>query len=77
MPTNSLSYTLERDLIQHRLRRIELVTRALRDRAVYRHAGTGATPPPLREALSSFERELAALRVRLTDLRKREQLPSR
>ena len=77
MSVDRIARTLERDRLAQRVRRIESVTRELRQRGVYRHARTGATPAPLREAISSFERELARLRSRLIDLGRLEAMPPR
>jgi len=46
----------DRDRLEHRARRIELAIAALRDRAVYRHAVTGTTPPPLDRATGRHRR---------------------
>lgn len=68
MSAATIALQLERDRLEHRVRRIELVTSALRDRAVYRHAVMGTTPLPLRAAIEDFEIELAAMRRRLNEL---------
>jgi hypothetical protein len=44
------------------------VTSALCDSFVYRHAVTGATPTPLRQALAGFQRELDTVRRQLEQL---------
>jgi len=62
---------LQRDRLEHQVRRMERVTEALRDRAVYRQARTGTTPQPLRQAIFGFERELGAARRQLAELRRR------
>ncbi len=63
-----MAHRLERDRLEQRIRRIERVTAALRDRAVYRHAVMGTTPLPLRHAIGEFEVELAGMRRRLSEL---------
>ncbi len=68
MHMTSIALELERDRLQDRLRQMELVTSALRDRAVYRDAATGRTPAPLLEAIAGFEREIAQMRERLSEL---------
>ena len=60
---------LERDRLEHRLRRIEMVTRALRERALHRDAELGTTPAPLREAIATFEIERDEIQRRLRCLR--------
>ncbi len=68
MPSTTIALDLERDRLQHRLERLEAVLAALRDRAVYRHAVTGSTPLPLRQAIHGFELEIAGFRRRLDEL---------
>jgi hypothetical protein len=68
MPAETIADQLERDRLAHRARRIELVTSALHNRAVYCHKVRGTTPVPLQQAIDSFEREVIALRRRLTEL---------
>jgi hypothetical protein len=59
---------LERERLQHRAQRVDRVIAALRDRAVYRHDATGATPAPLKAAMADFNHELTRVRRRLTQL---------
>ena len=68
MPPTTIALDLERDRLLHRLERLETVLAALRDRAIYRHAVTGCTPVPLRQAIQGFELEIAAFRGRLDEL---------
>ncbi len=75
MCSDTISIRLERDRLEHRMRRIERVTSALRDRAVYRHAVMGTTPPPLRRAIADFELELIGMRRRLDDLQALDREP--
>lgn len=58
----------DRDSLERRARRIELVTKALRDRAVFRHAVTLGTPTPLHQAIAAYELELDGIRRRLGEL---------
>ncbi len=67
-PTASLQ--AEQDRLEHRIRRVALVTTALRERAVYRHRVIGTTPEPLVQAIADFEIELATMRRRLGELHK-------
>jgi hypothetical protein len=69
MTQDTVARRLERDRLEHRLRRIEVVTSALRERAVYRHTVEGTTPAPLREAITSFELELDDIRSQLCQIR--------
>jgi hypothetical protein len=64
----TIALRLERDRLGHRLRRMELTISALRDRAVIRQSTMGAAPPPLRQAIASFEIEVVAVRRRLSEL---------
>jgi hypothetical protein len=59
---------LERDRLEHRMRRIELVVAALGERAVFRRATMGTTPAPLRQGITSLELEIVAIRRRLDEL---------
>jgi hypothetical protein len=68
MRANTVAPWLERDRLERRVRRIELAIAALRDRAVYRHAVTGTTPPPLDGAIKDFETELFGVRQQLNKL---------
>lgn len=61
----TIASELERERLRHRALQIERVMSALRDRAVYRHAVTGTTPPPLTRAISDFGIELESIRRRL------------
>ncbi len=69
-----IAVALERDRLEHRLRRMERVLSALRDRAVFRDAEIGTQPPALRHAIAGFEDELAAVRQRLDQLHGRQAL---
>jgi hypothetical protein len=69
MSEDTIAVQLERDRLEHRLRRIELVTASLRGRAVYRHRLLGTTPAPLLDAIATFELELDDLRSRLCRIR--------
>jgi len=68
MRTDTVARSIDRDRLEHRVRRIELAIAALRDRAVYRHAVTGTTPPPLHCAIEDFETELGGVRQQLSKL---------
>ncbi len=68
MQADLIDPRIERDRLLRRTRQIQMVTSALRDRAVYRHTVLGTTPPPLRRAIADFERELATMRHRLATL---------
>ena len=57
---------LEEERLRHRARHIDRVMSALRDRAVYRHAVTGTTPPGLQQAIADFGHELDAIRRQLS-----------
>jgi hypothetical protein len=69
MSEDTIALQLERDRLAHRLRRIELVTASLRERAVYRHTALGKTPAPLRDAIKTFELECEELHRRLRGIR--------
>jgi hypothetical protein len=60
-----LAATLERDGLERRERRLELVVRELRARAELRRARTGRVPPSLRRTLGGLQSELRAVRARL------------
>ena len=66
---NVTGTVLERERLEHRARRMERVLSSLQDRALYRYAVTGATPPPLWHAIADFRIELAMIRRRLAELR--------
>lgn len=68
MPADTIAAQLERDRLEHRLRRIEIVVSALRERAVYRHSAIGTPPLPLLHAIDDFEGEMTNLRLRLRQL---------
>jgi hypothetical protein len=55
---------LERDRLEDRAARLDRVVTALRARA--RAYDATMVPPPLRRSLTDFERELGAVRARLT-----------
>mgnify|MGYP001295898029 CR=1 FL=1 len=63
--STTIAIQLEEERLRHRARRIERVLTELKDRAVYRHAVTGTTPPGLQRAIADFGRELDAVRRRL------------
>ena len=69
MSEDTIARQLERDRLEDRLHRIELVTASLRERAVYRHTVLGNTPAPLLDAIASFELECDDLRSRLCRVR--------
>ena len=58
----TLAHHLERDRLEPRARRLELVIAALEDRAVYRHATSGTTPEPLTRAIVDSRSELTDVR---------------
>ena len=62
----TIARELEQDRLRHRARQIERVMSALRDRAVYRHAVKGQTPPALQRAIADFGVELDSIRRRLS-----------
>jgi hypothetical protein len=68
MQSETIAASLEEQRLHHRAHRIERVMLALEDRAIYRHAVSGTTPPPLRRAIGDFRIELAAIRRRLAEL---------
>ena len=55
---------LERMRLESRAQRLELVVRALRERADS-HAANGAVPAGLRESIADFAQELAGISARL------------
>ena len=63
--STTLAADAQQDRLRHRARQIERVTAALRDRAVYRHAVSGTTPPALQRAIADFELELRSIRRQL------------
>jgi hypothetical protein len=65
MATRTIGSELERTRLRHREHRIELVLRALQDRALYRH---DEAPGPLRNAIADFRAELHRVRGRLSEL---------
>lgn len=69
MSEDTIALRLERDRLEHRLGRIEIVTSALRERAVYRHTVLGTTPAPLRDAIETFELECEEIHRRLRRIR--------
>lgn len=73
MHNKTLTLRLERDRLQRRMRQMERVNAALRERAIYRDSATGRTPPPLRQAIADFEREIATMRQRLRELKPAER----
>lgn len=75
MAADTIALELEHDRLRRRMRRMELVTAALRDRAVYRQGVTGTTPAPLRHAIEGFESELASMRLRLAELPRVQPVP--
>jgi anti-sigma factor RsiW len=60
----TLRADLERDRLEDRAARLDRVVTALRARA--RAYDDTMVPPPLRRSLTDFERELGAVRERLT-----------
>ena len=66
-PAITIGSELERDRLAHRINRMELVLRALKDRATLRSEG-GDVPAPLREAIRDFSTELHALRGRFAEM---------
>lgn len=64
----TLAANLEADRLRHRAQRIEQVIAALNDRALYRNARSGATPPALDRAIADFGIELRDIRRRLAEL---------
>jgi hypothetical protein len=69
MSEQTIALQLERDRLEHRLGRLEMVMSALRERAVYRHTVSGRTPAPLREAIAAFEIERDEIQRRLLSIR--------
>lgn len=61
----TLGARLERERLQVRAQRLDRVIVALRDRAVYRHDATGATPAPLKAAMADFDHERKRVRRQL------------
>ena len=76
MHSETIALSPERDRLEQRVRRVELVIASLRDRAVYRGSGMGVTPVPLRLAIADFESQLTQMRGRLDELRQLDQAPS-
>jgi hypothetical protein len=68
MHPQTIGIELERQRLRHREQRMERVLSALHDRAVYRHAVSGETPRPLRQAIAEFGRELNHVRRRLAEV---------
>ncbi len=68
MSTEPIAAQLEKNRLELRARRIELVIYALRDRAVYRHGTSGAAPAALQRAIADFGSQLGATRRRLAEL---------
>jgi hypothetical protein len=64
----TLGHALEQQRLQHRARRIELATLALKGIADTRST-TDRAPAPLLRAINRFELELAEIQQRLTELR--------
>ena len=63
-----MALELERDRLRSRVRRMERVTAALRDRAVYRATVNDGAPAPLRHAIAGFEREIIGMHRRLSEI---------
>ncbi len=68
MQPDTIALLPERDRLEHRVRQMEIVTSALRDRALYRREVIGSVPVPLGQAIEGFEVELAGMRRRLSEL---------
>jgi hypothetical protein len=65
--TEPLGVTLERERLEHRARRVELASLALRRIADVRDP----VPPPLLRAINRFDAQLVEIRERLIELRPR------
>lgn len=75
MEAGTIAQELERDRLHRQVRRMELVTVALRDRALHHTAVSGTAPSPLRAAIVGFELELKALRRRLEEISQGQTAP--
>jgi hypothetical protein len=70
--TPTLGRTLERQRLEHRIRRATLVLAALRDRSALRSTRTGS-PSGLADAVRDFSAELSRLDRRPNELRRRQR----
>lgn len=66
---STLGYALERQRLEHRIRRVQEVLGALEDRVTLRGREHGP-PPGLTAAVRDFSTELSSLNRRLAELRR-------
>ncbi len=66
--SRTLAAALERDRLEHRLRRVGVAIAALRGRAGEHQDELGAPPKPIQEAIAYFEARMAAINERLQEL---------
>jgi hypothetical protein len=64
----TLGAELERNRLEHRMRRVTMVVAALRHRAGEHQRDLGVPPRPLRQAIADFEAQTAAINARLREL---------
>jgi hypothetical protein len=62
---HTLGAMLERERLEHRVRRLAIATAALRQRASAHRRDLGEPPRHIRQAIADFEAQLAALNDRL------------
>jgi hypothetical protein len=65
---HSLGEELERDRLEHRVRRVTVAIAALRDREHDHRRRFGASPRAVRQAITEFEAKAEAMNARLRDL---------
>jgi len=63
-----LGADLERDRLEHRIRRVTVAITALHQRASEHRAELGTIPRQLGQAIADFEAQIAAINARLRDL---------
>jgi hypothetical protein len=67
-PTYSLGAALERDRLEHRISRVAVAVAVLRHRASVHRRELGSAPTHIRQAITDFEAQIAAINARLQEL---------
>jgi hypothetical protein len=68
LSARTLGEDLERDRLEHRVRRVTVAIAVLRQLATEQRHELGATPRHLRHAIVDFEDQIQAINARLLDL---------
>jgi hypothetical protein len=66
--SHTLGEELERDRLEHRVRRVTVAVAVLRERVSAYRPELGTPPRHLRRAITNFEAQIEALNARLRDL---------